>query len=67
MRPREELRGVIDRQSAFFEAQLHPKAPWSSAKMTPDVLEKMMKAIVPCRLSLEDIKGTWKLNQNKPG
>ena len=34
--------------------------------MTPDVLDKMMRQIVPCRLSIEDIQSTWKLGQNKP-
>ncbi len=65
LRPTEELRTVIDRQSAFFEAQLAPKPAWHSDKMTPDVLAKMMRAILPCRMSIEDIAGTWKLNQNK--
>ena len=66
LRPAEELRDVLDRQSAHFEDQLRPKTPWTTSKMTPDVMDKMMRAIVPCRLTLEDVQGTWKLNQNKP-
>ncbi|THH34770.1 FMN-binding negative transcriptional regulator [Aliishimia ponticola] len=65
-RAAEELRGVIDRQTAFFEQKLLPKTSWTSDKMTPEVLDKMMRAIVPCRMRIEHIDGTWKLNQNKP-
>ncbi len=65
LRPAEELRDVIDRQSAHFETQLVPKQPWTSEKMAPDVLARMMRAIVPCRMRIDDIDGTWKLNQDK--
>ncbi|MFK7874860.1 MAG: FMN-binding negative transcriptional regulator [Paracoccaceae bacterium] len=61
-----ELRALLERQSAHFETQLLPKKPWRTDKMTPEVMEKMMRMIVPCRLHLTDIQGTWKLNQNKP-
>ncbi|MDA9208433.1 FMN-binding negative transcriptional regulator, partial [Octadecabacter sp.] len=60
-----EIRDVLDRQSAHFETQL-PKTPWTTAKMTPEVLEKMMRQIVPCRITIADIQSTFKLNQNKP-
>jgi len=66
LRPAEELRDLIDRQSAVMEQQLKPKSPWTSGKMTPDYLDKMMRQIVPCRMRVDDINGTWKLNQNKP-
>lgn len=66
LRPQEELRALIDAQSGFFEARLAPKAPWTSQKMTPEVMEKMMRQIVPCRMAIEGVDGTWKLNQNKP-
>lgn len=59
------IRGTIDRQSAHFENQMD-KTPWTSAKMTPDVLEKMMRQIVPCRITIADVQSTFKLNQNKP-
>lgn len=64
--PQEELRGLLDRQSAYFEERLLPKPPWSADKMTSEALERMMRIIVPCRMRVEDIQGTWKLNQNKP-
>ena len=59
------IRDVLDRQSARFESQL-PKPAWTTQKMTPDVLDKMMRQIVPCRLTITDIQSTFKLNQNKP-
>ncbi|MGJ8612165.1 MAG: FMN-binding negative transcriptional regulator [Octadecabacter sp.] len=59
------MRDVLDRQSALFENQL-PKTPWTAAKMTPDVLEKMMRQIVPCGITITDLQSTFKLSQNKP-
>lgn len=64
-RPQDELRDLLDRQSAHFEDQLQPKTPWKTDKMTPDVLDGMMRQIVPCRMTIEGVAGTWKLNQNK--
>ncbi len=65
-RPAAELRDLLDRQSAVYESRLQPKPPWTTAKMTADVLEKMMRQIVPCRMRVDRIDGTWKLSQNKP-
>ncbi|WP_171132441.1 MULTISPECIES: FMN-binding negative transcriptional regulator [unclassified Ruegeria] len=65
-RPAEELRDVLDRQSAFYEDRLRPKPPWVTAKMNEEALARMMRMIVPCRFRVDDIQGTWKLNQNKP-
>jgi transcriptional regulator len=56
---------VLERLSARFEAQLLPKPPWSTAKMPPDVMARLMRMIVPCRLTVETVDGTWKLGQNK--
>ncbi len=66
LRPAEELRDLLDRQSALFEKRLLPKTPWTTGKMTPEVLERMMRQIVPCRMRVDKIDGTWKLSQNKP-
>ncbi len=63
--PHSELRDLLDRQSAFYEERLRPKPPWTAGKMNSDALERMMRMIVPCRLQVDDIQGTWKLNQNK--
>ncbi|MFD1160734.1 FMN-binding negative transcriptional regulator [Roseovarius aestuarii] len=65
-RPADELHDLLDRQSAVYESRLQPKPPWTTVKMTADVLEKMMRQIVPCRMRVDRIDGTWKLSQNKP-
>jgi transcriptional regulator len=64
--PQSEMREMLDRQSAAYEVQLLPKTPWTAEKMTPEVLEKMMRMIVPFRFTLTGVDGTWKLGQNKP-
>ncbi|MEM7722523.1 MAG: FMN-binding negative transcriptional regulator [Pseudomonadota bacterium] len=61
----EEMRAHLDRLSAQFEPRLTPKVPWTTDKMTPDALDRMMRQILPFRLTIEQIDGTWKLNQNK--
>ncbi len=66
MRPQDELRDVLDRQAADFETRLLPKPPWAASKMSPEALDRLMRMIVPCRLNITGIDGTWKLNQNKP-
>ncbi len=66
LRPQDELRDLLDRQSAHFEDQLAPKTPWTTDKMSEGVMEKMMRAIVPARMQIDAVDGTWKLNQNKP-
>lgn len=65
-RPQEEMHDLLDRQSGHFEDLLLPKPPWLTKKMTPEVMTKMMRQIVPCRMRVSEILGTWKLNQNKP-
>ncbi|MDG4647102.1 FMN-binding negative transcriptional regulator [Roseibacterium sp. SDUM158017] len=58
------MRAHLDRISAHFEGRL-PKTPWTADKMTGDTLERMMRTILPFRLAVSGIDGTWKLNQNK--
>lgn len=65
LRPAEELRSHLDELSANFENRLLPKPPWSASKMSDDALARMMRMIVPARLTIESIEGTWKLGQNK--
>jgi transcriptional regulator len=60
-----ELAVQIDTLSAKFENWLLPKKPWSSAKMTPARLETMKKAIVGFVMTVEDVEGSFKLNQHK--
>jgi len=61
----EGFRDLLDRLSAHFEARLLPKQPWSSDKMTEGVMERMMRAIVPCIMQVSELQSTWKLGQNK--
>ena len=64
--PQDAMHDMLDRQSAAYEAQLLPKTPWTTAKMTQEILEKMMRMIVPFRFTVMGVDGTWKLGQNKP-
>ncbi|GAW36647.1 protease synthase and sporulation protein PAI 2 [Roseovarius sp. A-2] len=66
LQPQERMRDLLDRQSAEFESRLAPKPEWRAEKMTPEVLERMMRQIVPCEMRVDEIAGTWKLGQNKP-
>lgn len=66
LRPQAEMHTLLDRQSELFEDKLRPKRPWTSSKMSEGVMEAMMRQIVPCRMAVAQIDGTWKLNQNKP-
>jgi transcriptional regulator len=66
LRPQDELRDLLDRQSAMYEDRLLPKPPWKTSKMTGAILDKMMRMIVPCRMAITGVDGTWKLGQNKP-
>ncbi len=65
LRPQEELLELLDQQSELFETKLAPKRPWTTGKMTEGVMDAMMRQIVPCRMMVDQIDGTWKLNQNK--
>ena len=62
----DELRPMLERLSAHFEAKLAPKMPWRIDKMDDEALERMLRMIVPCRFEVAAIEGTWKLGQNKP-
>ncbi|WP_370399519.1 FMN-binding negative transcriptional regulator [Sulfitobacter sp. JB4-11] len=66
LQPHEVLHDLLERQSAAYEARLAPKPPWKTEKMTPEVMERMMRTIVPCAFEVTGVDGTWKLNQNKP-
>jgi transcriptional regulator len=61
----DELAAQIDTLSAKFEERLLPKKPWLSSKMTAGRLEAMKKAIVGLAMRVEEIEGSFKLNQHK--
>lgn len=61
----EGLEPQVDALSAEFEGRITGKRPWTKHKMGEGVMERMMRGILPFRLDVTDVQGTWKLNQNK--
>lgn len=61
----EELAILLDDLGVAHEARLAPKPAWTRGKMTPGRFEGLMKAIVGYELTIEDLRGTRKLGQNK--
>ena len=61
----EELAVQIDALTAKFEDRLLPKKPWVSGKMTAARLDAMKKAIVGLEMTVEEVEGSFKLNQHK--
>src|ERR1700682_1871336 len=61
----DELAVQVDTLSAKFENWLVPKRPWTSAKMTGARLEALKKAIVGFEMTVEEVEGSFKLNQHK--
>lgn len=64
--PPDSLEPMVNALSDLFETRLLPKKVWTSDKMGPGVMDRMLRMIVPFRLKIETVEGTWKLNQNKP-
>ena len=63
--PDGDLGPHLDALSAKFESWLAPKPPWTSSKMTAGRLEAMKKAIVGLVMSVDEVEGSFKLNQHK--
>ena len=63
--PPEALEPHLNALSDAFESGLLPKPVWKTAKMSAGVMDRMMRMILPFRLQITEIDGTWKLNQNK--
>ena len=61
----DELAAQIDTLSAKFEGWLAPKQPWTSVKVTSARLEMLKKAIVGFVMTIEEVEGSFKLNQHK--
>ena len=61
----DELAEQIETLSAKFEDRLLPKKPWLSSKMTAGRLDAMKKAIVGLVMTVEEVEGSFKLNQHK--
>jgi transcriptional regulator len=64
--PEDHLVPHLAEPSALFERRLLPKPPWTMGKMSGPALAKMLRMIVPIKIDIEQVSGTWKLNQNKP-
>lgn len=60
-----ELARLLDDLGAEHEARLAPKPVWTRAKMTPGRFEAMLEAIIGYELTIEALRGTRKLGQNK--
>jgi len=59
------LLDIVTRLSATFEARIPGKAPWTPGKMTPSVLTAKLDGIVGIAMTIESMRGTRKLSQNK--
>lgn len=60
-----ELGSHLDALSARFESWLAPKKPWTSDKMAAGRLDAMKKAIVGVVMVVDEVEGSFKLNQHK--
>ena len=63
--PDDAMDGHVNALSDRFEARLAPKPVWKSTKMGDGVMDRMKRMILPFRLNITTVDGTWKLNQNK--
>jgi len=60
-----ELGPHLEALSARFESWLAPKPPWAMAKVTAARLDALKKAIVGLIMSVDEVEGSFKLNQHK--
>ena len=63
--PADTLEPMVEELSEIFETRLAPKPVWTTAKMGEGVMDRMMRMILPFRLTISAVEGTRKLNQNK--
>lgn len=59
------LVALLDELSVQEETRLLPKRPWTRAKMSEGKFDKMTRAIIGGRMSVERLQGITKLSQNK--
>jgi transcriptional regulator len=59
------LRDILVRESARFEARIPGKRPWTIDKLAPETLAAKLKGIVGAILTVDAVRGTRKLSQNK--
>lgn len=59
---RAQTREILEQTVRTFEAG-RPN-PWSIDEVEPELLDKLLSSIVALTISIEQIEGKWKLNQN---
>lgn len=57
---------LVDDLSAAQEARLAPKIPWTRDKMSPGRFESLLKAIAGFEMQVAQMRGTAKIDQDKP-
>jgi transcriptional regulator len=60
-----ELGPHLEALSARFESWFAPKPPWMVSKVTAGRLDALKKAIVGLVMSVDEVEGSFKLNQHK--
>ncbi len=60
-----DLPDMLDALGAVHEARLHPKPPWTRAKMNAGRFEALLRGIVGFEMEIESLRGTRKIGQNK--
>lgn len=55
----------LDQLAAQEEAHLVPKEPWTTARMNPDMLGRMMGGIVGLSMPISQLQAKAKLSQNR--
>ena len=56
----------VEALSLAFEERLKPKKPWSPARIKPERLASMLRAIVPIEIAPDAIACTFQLGQDTP-
>lgn len=59
------MRNHLADLSDHFEQALLPKPVWKLDKVSPDVMDRFLRMILPIRFEISASDGTWKLNQGK--
>ncbi len=55
----------LDILAALHEPRIIPENPWTRAKLDDDRLAAMLRAIVAFDVTIDAVRGTHKLSQNK--
>jgi len=61
----DSLLAHLEELSDRFESGLGEYEPWTLGKLPEEKLQRLLAAIAPIELRIDEVRGTWKLNQNK--